>query len=72
MTLCDVRVLILMMHVMSTVNNGSDIVLCYYHNHTQIFQSGQPPLFSKRLTSQIELTNKRGLSVYEGLYAYNM
>ena len=59
-----------------SANNGSDIGLWYYPNGTQVplftgaFDdiSAPSPIFSKRLTGQIALARKAGLSGYEGLY----
>ena len=59
-----------------SANNDSDNGLWYYPNSTQVplfngtfFNNSAPsPLFSKRLTGQIALAKKSGLSGYEGLY----
>ena len=59
-----------------SANNGSNIGLWYYPNGTQVplfdgtfFNNSAPrPLFSKRLTGQIALARKSGLSGCEGLY----
>ena len=57
-----------------SANNGSDIGLWYYPNGTQVllhsdsFDSGPSPIFSKRSTGQIALARILGISGYEGLY----
>ena len=59
-----------------SANNRSNIGLWYYPNGTQVplftgsfFNNSAPsPLFSKRLTGQIALAKKSGLSGCEGLY----
>ena len=57
-----------------SANDGSDIGLWYYPNGTQVFlhtgsfESGPPPIFSKRFAGQIALARTAGLDGYEGLY----
>ena len=59
-----------------SANDGSNIGLWYYPNSTQVplftgaFDNklAPSPLFSKRLTGQIALARRGGLSGYGGLY----